>query len=123
MPFTCTVEDRLVRVSWSDLVTREDLDAFAEEMPRLGRSLGFAPDVLHCFEAVTGFTFDPTEAFHYSRKQRQVEIPNPIRVALVATTKENEYLATVFKTLTKVSNLEMHLFFDEPSARRWLARS
>ncbi len=123
MPFTCTIEGRLVRVLWRDLVTPEDLDAFAEEMPRIGRSLGFAPDVIHVFEAVTGFTFEPIEAYRYSRKQRQVEIPNPIRVALVATTKESEYLATVFQTLTKVSNLEMHIFFDEPSALRWLARS
>ncbi len=123
MPFTCTVHDRLVCVAWREVVSREDLEVFAEEMPRIGRSLGFAPDVLHRFDAVTGFSFELTETYHYARKQMLVPIPNPIRVALVATTKEGEYLAHVFKTLTRLPNLEMHIFFEETNARRWLARS
>ncbi len=91
-------------------------------MPRIGRGLGFAPDVLHTFEGVTELGFDLAGAYQYSLKQKQVAIPNPIRAAMVATTKENEYLATVFVKLNRAPNLEMKVFFDEPSARCWLAR-
>ncbi len=92
-------------------------------MPRIGRTLGFAPNVLHTFAPEAELGFDPTVAYHYSLQQRQVVIPNPVRAAIVATTKESEYLANVFKSLNRVSNLELQVFFDETSARRWLARS
>jgi hypothetical protein len=111
-----------VHVSWHGLIAQADLDSFSKEMPRIGRGLGFAPDVLHTFEAVTGLGFDPAAAYQYSHKQRQVEIPNPIRAAMVVTTKESEYLATVFMKLNRAANLEMQVFFDEASARHWLAR-
>ncbi len=91
-------------------------------MPHIGRMLGRAPDVLHTFDGVTGLGFDPTAAYEYSMRQKAVAIPNPIRAAMVATTKENEYLATLFTKLNRVSNLEMRVFFDEASARIWLAR-
>lgn len=122
MPYTCAVEGRIVCVSWHGLLAQEDLDALGQDMPRIGRGLGFAPDVLHTFKAVTGLGFEPTAAYQYSLKQKAVRIPNPIRAAMVATTKENEYLATVFVKLNRATNLEMKVFFDEPSARCWLAR-
>ena len=122
MPYSCTNDGRVVHVSWHGLLAQDDLDSLGKEMPRIGRGLGFAPDVLHTFEGVTGLGFDPAAAYQYSLKQRQVEIPNPIRAAMVVTTKESEYLATVFMKLNRATNLEMQVFFDEASARRWLAR-
>ena len=61
-------------------------------------------------------------AYQYALQQKHVSIPNPVRSAMVVTTKESEYLATIFKTLNRTPNLEMKVFYDEASARRWLAR-
>ena len=122
MPFSCTVEEYCVHVAWRDAISVGDLRSFGQEMPRIGRTLGRAPDVLHTFEAVTGLGFDPAAAYEYSVRQKAVAIPNPIRAAMVATTKENEYLATLFLKLNRAPNLDMRVFFDEASARAWLAR-
>ncbi len=122
MPYSYTNEGRIVHVSWLGLVTKEDLVALVEDMPRIGRELGLAPDVLHTFAAVTGHSFQPIAAYMYSLLQKRVEIPNPIRAAIVATTPEGEALAKVFKTLNRTHNLEMKVFGNEAAARRWLAR-
>ena len=122
MPYSYFNEGRIVHVSWHGLVTKEDLVAFVDDMPRVGQALGLAPDVLHTFEAVTGHSFQPIAAYMYSLLQKRTQIPNPIRAAIVATTQEGEALGTVFKTLNRTSNLEMKVFANEAAARRWLAR-
>ncbi len=122
MPYSLTVEGRIVHVCWTGVVAKEDLDSFGEAMPRVGRDLGFAPDVIHTFETTTGFSFQPVAAYLYSEQLRQVQIPNPIRAAIVTDTQEGEALATVFKTLNHTPNLEMKVFANEAAARLWLAR-
>ena len=122
MPYTYTIGERIVHVCWSGMIAKEDFDSLAKDMPRIGRELGFAPDVLHTFEETTGFSFEPIAAYQYSLRQKQAKIPNPVRAAMVVTTKEGEALAAVFKTLNRTPNLEMRVFADEADARLWLAR-
>ena len=122
MPYSYIVEKRIVHVRWQGVIGEGDLQSFGTDMPRVGRQLGFAPDVIHTFEAATELGFDPAAAYQYSVRQKQVEIPNPIRAAIVVASKENEYIATVFTMLNRATNLEMKVFFDEAEARRWLAR-
>ena len=121
MPYTYTIEERVVHVSWSGDVSKRDLDAFGEEMPRVGQRLGFAPDVLHTFADVMP-GLQPIEAFMYSQRRNQVPIPNPIRVAIVAQDQLGEALATVFQELNRTPNLTMKVFPTEAEGRRWLAR-
>jgi hypothetical protein len=122
MPYSYTIEGRIVHVRWQGSIVKEDLESLGREMPRVGRQLGFAPDVLHTFGETTGFSFEPLAAYQYSLQQKQVKIPNPIRAAMVAATPDCEALATVFKTLNRTPNLEMQVFANEAAARRWLAR-
>jgi hypothetical protein len=123
MSYSYTIEEeRIVHVRWQGVIAAEDLDAFGRDMPRIGQQLGFAPNVLHTFEATTGFSFEPVAAYHYSLLQKQVKIPNPIRAAMVVGTADGEALATVFKTLNRTPNLTMRVFADESAARFWLAR-
>ncbi len=122
MPYSYTIEERIVHVSWHGVVDREDLASFGADMPRVGRALGYAPDVLHTFDGVTANNFQPIAAYLYSLLQKRVEIPNPIRAAIVATTPQGKAMAKVFKTLNRTHNLEMGMFGDEAAARRWLAR-
>jgi len=122
MPINCTIEGRIVHIAWSGTIAKEDLESLGNEMPQIGRKLGFAPDVLHTYDGVTGVSFEPVAAYQYALQQKQILIPSPVRSAMVVTTKESEYLATIFKTLNRTPNLEMRVFYDEASARRWLAR-
>lgn len=122
MPYSYAIEERLVLVAWYGVVGPEDLAAFGREMPEIGRGLGFAPDMIHSFAGVTETVFEPAGIFEYSQRQRLIPMPNPCRVAMVVTTKSNEYLVNVFKTFNHTPNLEMKVFRDEATARRWIAR-
>lgn len=121
MPYTYTIGERIVHVRWSGVIAKEDFDSLAKDMPRIGRELGFAPDVLHTFAETSGFSFEPIAAYQYSLRQKQAKIPNPVRAAMVVTAKEGEALAAVFKTLNRTPNLEMQVFANEAAARLWLA--
>ena len=122
MPITYTTEGRIVHVTWSGTIIKEDLESLGREIARISRESGFAPDVLHTYEGGTEAGFEPAAAYQYALQQKQVSIPDSVRAAMVVTTKEAEYLATIFKTLNRRPNLEMKVFYDEASARRWLAR-
>ncbi len=111
-----------MHVSWSGTISTEDLESFGATMPRVGRELGFAPDVIHTFDDTTGFSFQPVAAYHHSQQSRHLQIPNPVRAAIVTDTQEGEALATVFKTLNRTPNLEMKVFSNQTAARLWLAR-
>jgi hypothetical protein len=122
MPYTCTIEDRIVLVRWNGTITKEDFDSLSTDMPRIGRELGFAPDVIHTFKETTGYNFEPIAAYQYSLRQKQTKIPNPVRAAIVVDSQAGKAVAKVFKTLNRTPNLEMRVFADEAAARLWLAR-
>ncbi|MFT3829050.1 MAG: hypothetical protein QM691_05010 [Opitutaceae bacterium] len=122
MAYSYTVDGRIVHVRWRGTLAGGDLEAFGKEMPLLGRRLGFAPDVLHTFDETVASGFEPISAYHYSLQLKQVKIPNPIRAAVVASTKQGEAMATVFQTLNRTPNLELRIFATEDAALRWLAR-
>ena len=122
MSYSYSIEERIVHVRWQGVIAADDLDAFGQDMPRIGKELGFAPNVLHTFAETTGFSFEPVAAYQYSLLQKQVKIPNPIRAAMVVGTSDGEALATVFKTLNRTPNLTMRVFANETAARLWLAQ-
>ncbi|MBK8475551.1 MAG: hypothetical protein IPL39_04370 [Opitutaceae bacterium] len=121
MPYTYTIEDRIVHLAWSGVVAKEDLQAIGREMPRLAAELGFAPDVLHTFDAVAGYSFQPIAAYALSLLRKRVVIPYPVRSAAVARTPESLALARIFIALNRTRNLTMEVFDSEEKARRWIA--
>ena len=95
VPYTYTIEDRIVHLAWSGVVAKEDLQAIGREMPRLAAELGFAPDVLHTFDAVAGYSFQPIAAYALSLLRKRVVIPYPVRSAAVARTPESLALSLI----------------------------
>jgi hypothetical protein len=122
MPYTSTIEEGIVHVRWHGTLSKADFDSLAKDMPRIGRELGHAPNVLHTFEDTLGADFEPISAYQYSLRQKQAKIPNPVRAAIVVSSPKGEAMASIFKTLNRTPNLEMRVFADEAVARLWLAR-
>jgi hypothetical protein len=120
MPFTHTVEGRLLHIHWSGVVSRDDLQRFGGTMPGLVAGLGFVPDVLHSFEAVEGYSFQPFVVYLVSLLRKRVTIPAPVRAAAVATKPELLKLAQLFKALNGSPNLTIEVFRTEAAARAWL---
>lgn len=123
MPYSSIIEGRVVHIVWSGVMSREDLQSLGKGMPRIAAELGFAPDVLHTFDAVTGHSFQPLAAYMLSLLRKRVEIPTPVRSAAVATTAEGKSMARMMATLNRNHNLEMKVFESEEAARRWLGRT
>lgn len=122
MPYSITIEGRVAHVHWFGALCRRDLDTLGQDLPRVGRQLGFAPHVLHTFGEVKA-GLPPIEAFTYALRPGQAPIPNPVRAAIVADSDTAEALATVFRLLNATPNLEMAVFKNEAEARGWLAGS
>lgn len=122
MPYTYAVEDQVVHISWHGVVSKEDLRSFGEEMPRIVAKIGIVPDLLHTFERMERYSFQPIAVYMFSLLRKRVQIPRLSRSAIVATTPETKSLARIFKMLNRTPNLEMEIFDSETAARRWLAR-
>jgi len=120
MPYTYTIEDRIVHVAWNGVVSKEDLQSIGGAIPRIAAELGFAPNVLHTFGQMTGYTFQPIAAYVVALVRKRAHIPHPVRSASVATTPETKKMAQFFKTLNRSPNLTMEVFDSEQAARAWL---
>lgn len=120
MPYSHTIEGHIIHIAWYGRITKEDLDTLGRELPQIAGKLPFASNILHTYEGVTEASFDPVEIHHYSNAAKQIKPPVPIRAAMVSVSMQGEYLATLFKMLNRVENIEMRVFCDEASARLWL---
>ncbi len=120
MPFTHAIEDRVVHIRWSGVLTQGDLEGIGKLMPQLVRQLGFVPQVLHTYDAVTGCDFPPLAVYEHSEQRRQLHIPQPSRAASVAKTAVVRDMARVFQLLNRNPNLELEVFATEEAARAWL---
>ena len=121
MPYTYTIEDRIVHIAWAGVISKDDLQSIGKDIPRLAGLLGFAPDVLHTFDGMTGYSFQPIAAYVLSLVRKRVTIPHPVRSASVAKTPEMQKMARFFQSLNRTKNLEMEVFESEGAARHWLA--
>lgn len=121
MPFTATVEDRIVHIAWQGVVSEEDLCQVDREIPRLAAELRFAPNVLHTFDKVTQRGFEPKAVYAVSQQRSQRRIPVPVRSALVVKTPEARRVAEVFMALNRSPNLTIETFASGKAARAWLA--
>ncbi len=123
MPFQHQIEGRVVHIEWHGVVSKRDLQEVGRLMPRVAAEVGFAPDVLHTFGAMQGYSFQPIAVYMLSLLRKRAEIPAGVRSATIATTPEQRKIARLFQSLNRSPNLEMRVFGDEQSARAWLART
>ena len=120
MPYTHTIEGRIIHIAWSGRITKDDLAKLGRELSQIAGKLHFAPNVLHTYDDSIELGFELTEIHHYSAAAKQVKPPVPIRAAMVSISMESEYISTLFKMLNRIENVEMRVFCDEASARLWL---
>ncbi len=126
MPFSHTVENRVLHVSWSGVISRDDLQAFGQTVPEVAKGLGFTPQILHTFDELEGYSFQPIVVYTVSLLRKRVKIPVPVRSAALVRAqdpgrrKEMIALANLFKAMNRTRNLTIEVFHDEAEARAWL---
>jgi hypothetical protein len=121
MPYTIQLENRLLEVQWTGVLDREDLESIFHELPRRTRDLGFGPDVLHNFDAVTDVAFVLTDLVGHSRKRVWTALPNAVRSAAVGTTPLTQAHARAFQSLNANPKIDMRVFSSRDKALAWLA--
>ena len=121
MPYTHTVEDRILHFSWFGVLSLEDLQTFGRNMPGLVASLGFSPNILHTFDEMKGYSFQPIMVYMFSLLRKRAKIPHPVKSAAVAKTPEVLAVARLFKAVNHSPNLTIEVFSTDEAARVWLA--
>ncbi len=121
MPFTHTVENRLLHFRWHGVISRKDLQTFGRNMPGLVASLGFSPNILHTFDGMKGHSFQPLMVYMFSLLRKRAQIPAPVKSAAVAKTPKVRAIARLFKACNHSPNLTIEVFESEEAARAWLA--
>ncbi len=123
MPIRIQLLPDYVHVIWHGELSKEDLDTLSVEMPRIGRQLGHAPNVLHTFDETSGTSLR-FEAMHsYGRDLRLVKLPNPCRIASVCTHQVGFGLARMMQLINQNPDLKMEVFSDKEAALHWLVET
>lgn len=120
MPFTHSVENHILHFNWYGIISRDDLQAFGEGMPGLVDSLGFLPCVLHTFDEMKDYSFQPIMVYMYSLLRKRAKIPQPVKAAAVAKTLRVLAVARLFKACNHSPNLTIEVFDSEDAALAWL---
>lgn len=120
MPYKATQTDGYVHIQWHGMLKAQDLLALAHELPRIGATLGYAPNVLHTFAGMTGTQIEPWSMLQHSLRRRDTPMPNPIRVAWVTDDAEIRRMGELFQELNRNPNIEISVFDAGAAAKIWM---
>ncbi|ACB77340.1 hypothetical protein [Opitutus terrae] len=120
MPYQFTQTDEFVLIEWCGEMTDEDLVALGRQMPQIATKIGYAPNVLHTFDQVTGAQIKPWSIFEHSLRQKRLRLKNPIKCAWVVHTPEVRRMGQLAQELNRNPNLTLELFDTLAAAKTWL---
>jgi hypothetical protein len=120
MPYKATLSDGLVHVQWLGVLEAGDLLQLTRDLAKFGATLGYAPNVLHTFSRMKRATIEPWSMLQHAFRRRDTQLPNPVRIAWVATTAEVRRMGELFVELNRNPKIEIAVFGTRAAARAWL---
>lgn len=120
MAFKHTIHEDYIHIEWYGELTRSDLQELGSLIPELGFKMGYAPNVLHTFDAVTSASLQPWDAFQHSLRIEDARLPNRAKSASVAKHPAALAMASLFQELNRNPMLVMETFNTEEEAITWL---
>ena len=120
MPFRHTFQDHFVHIEWYGLLTPADFAQLLQELPRIGRSLGYAPNILHTFDEVLEIRVDYAFLTSHSRQREAIYLPNKVKIATVSDRPMIYGLSRMIESINKSPLFEMHAFKLRAEAEAWL---
>jgi len=120
MPFRHTIQDHFVCIEWYGILTPADFAQLLQELPRIGRSLGYAPNILHTFDEVLEIKMDYELFWSHSRQREAIFLPNKVKVATVSDRPIVFGLSRMIESINQSPLVEMHVFKLRPEAEAWL---
>lgn len=120
MPYKATSSDGLIHVEWFGVLAAGDLVELSRELAKWGATLGYAPCVLHTFSRMKRAEIKPWSMLQHALRRRDVRLPNPVRIAWVATTADVRRMGELFVELNRNPKIEIAVFRNRAAARAWL---
>lgn len=121
MPYSHSIKEHYIHIQWHGELCNEDLRSIGAELPGISAKLGYAPNILHTFDEVTGGKIEPWSIFQHSLRREDTRLPNKAKSAAVAKTAKVHAITRLFMELNRNPNIVMEVFDDEEAAIRWLA--
>jgi len=123
MPFRLHIQAPLVHIEWYGELVNADFTRFLTELPKIGRQLGYAPNLLHTFDEVTDAHLHYDEANAQAEHRSRIALPNKIRSATVANRPLIYGFTRMFITLNSNPDIEMQVFSSQEEAHAWLRQN
>ncbi|AOS46446.1 hypothetical protein Verru16b_03552 [Lacunisphaera limnophila] len=120
MPIRIQLLPEYVHVVWHGELVNQDLEFLSAEMPRIGRQIGRAPNVLHTFEEVTSTSLRFDAMHIHGNRLRSVKVPNSCRIASVCHQPVAFGMARMMQLINQNPALQMQVFTELEPALRWL---
>lgn len=120
MPYQLTQTEDFVHIEWCGEMTDDDLIALSRQMPQIATRLGYAPNVLHTFDQVTGAKIKPWSLFEHSLRQKRLRLRNPIKCGWVVRDATVRRMGMLAQELNRNPNLMVELFDTIAAAKAWL---
>lgn len=123
MPFQLGLEDGVLRVNFSGVVTNQDLERLFKEVSTLEATWTVMPHRLADLRAVERLEIDFPGVLGVAQARRRDTFPNSFKTAVVATAPVHFGIARMFQTLNDHPQITVSIFGSVEDALTWLARA
>jgi len=120
MASTVTLVDGIIHVVITDTLGLADLRQIADDVAKIEAETEQTPHRLTDLTACDLRSLDISQLETMARRRREVEVKNPARSAIVATTKMQYGVARMYMAIGTNKKIEMEIFESRESALTWL---
>ncbi len=120
MPYRVSLEEPLIQVWFSGLVTGADLHGVADQLQVHESELGRVPDRLVDMSEMVATEATFELAILAARVRGAQRFPNAFRSALIAPKVDVAGFARIFRTLNRNPQIELQVFEEREAAEAWL---
>ena len=120
MSVEIAVEPDLIRVTFSGVLTEQDLATIASAADDIERDRNPVPHRLTNMTGVTEVKVAYPEVKALANRRRVIPFPNDFKSAIVVGTPVQQGMARMFQTLNDNPRIAIRIFEDETSALAWL---
>jgi hypothetical protein len=123
MPFQLIQEPAFYRLVFLGNLTRDDLQAAADQITAIETTLPLTPHRLTDLTQVSETDLTYADMFAFVERRKEQRLANPIKSAIVASRPVQVGFARMFQTLNDHPQIEVQIFDTLEAAETWLASS
>jgi hypothetical protein len=121
MPYTITVENKVVRTALTGRITAQDLVALTGESKNYEENVDVVPHRITDMRGIEELAIHFPDISALAEKRGQVRFPNAVKSAIIAHDRLHLGYARMYQTLNHNPQMVIQIFPDEASALEWIA--